>query len=85
MNKYTIGLSTKNPARSKGSDMSIRIRKIYVDEETGSELEFIPASNIPGYAYRVVIDRQVRGWLADEFRPNIVNAMYFFRKHKEEN
>ena len=59
------------------------IRKIYVDEETGSELEFIPASNIPGYTHRVVIDHQVRGWLADGFRPTVANAMYFFRKHSE--
>ena len=63
--------------------MAIRIRKIYVDEETGSELEFVPASDIPGYAYRVVIDRQVRGWLADGYKPNATNAMYFFRKNHE--
>ena len=64
--------------------MAIRIRKIYMNEETGSELEFVPASGIPGYGHKVVIDRQVRGWLADEFRPNAANAMYFFRKHHEE-
>ena len=63
--------------------MAIRIRKIYVDDETGSELEFIPASDIPGYTHRVVIDRQVRGWLADGFTPNVASAMYFFRMHKE--
>ena len=63
--------------------MAIRIRKIYVDEETGSELEFVPTSCIPGYTHRVVIDRQVRGWLADGFRPTVANAMYFFRKHRE--
>lgn len=69
------------PAKSKEIDMAIR--KIYIDDETGSELEFVPASGIPGYAYKVVIDRRVRGWLADGFRPTVANAMYFFRKHHE--
>lgn len=63
--------------------MAIRIRKIYVDEETGSELEFIPASDIPGYTHRVVIDRRVRGWLGDGFRPTVANAVYFFSKNHE--
>ena len=64
--------------------MSIRIRKLYVDAETGRELEFLPAYGIPEYRFRVIIDRKPFGWLHAKFQPNAENAEFFLKKHQEE-
>ena len=62
--------------------MAIRIRKIYVEAETGRELEFLPAYGIPEYRFRVVIDRKPCGWLHAKFHPSAENAEFFFSKHQ---
>jgi len=64
--------------------MSIRIRKLYVDAETGRELEFLPAYGIPEYRFRVIIDRKPFGWLHAGFQPSAKSAEFFLKKHQEE-
>lgn len=61
-------------------------RPTYVVKEKASYwvVTFIPCGGAPGFTHRIYINGLWTGsWLAQEFKPNGKNAIYFVEKHTE--
>jgi hypothetical protein len=47
----------------------------------GNQLQFVRIKDTPGFSHRVVINRRAIDWLANNSKPGMRAARFFYEKH----
>ncbi len=59
------------------------IHRFLFRDETSTTVDFVPAPNVPGYKYRVIINGKPYGWLEEGRRVSIAEARFFYEAYQE--
>lgn len=59
------------------------IHRFHFDDGANTTIDFVPAPNIPGYKYRVILNGKPYAWLEDNRRPTLTEARFFYDSYQE--
>ena len=59
------------------------INRFLFHDAVSTTVDFVPAPNVPGYKYRVIVNGKPFAWLEEKRRPTLTEARFFYDAYQE--